>query len=72
MPRVTSYGLTDARAAGGKLALIRLTSRGKEILDTDVVGIFDNIGDAVDAVYNYAHARWYVREPREGAGQEDT
>jgi hypothetical protein len=30
-----------------------------------VVGVFEHLIDALDAFYNYGHARWYVREPLE-------
>lgn len=63
MPKVVSYGLVDGRPAGGTLALVRLISRGKEILTVTPVGVYENIIDAVDAFYNHGWARWYVKEP---------
>lgn len=63
LPKVYSYGLVDARPAGGTLSLVRLTTRGKEVADVQVCGIYDDIISAIDAYYNHAHARWYVREP---------
>lgn len=63
MPKVYSYGLVDARAAGGTLSVVRLTTRGREVLDVKVCGIYQDILDATDAFYNHGWARWYVREP---------
>ena len=65
LPRVISYALVDARKAGGTLALVRLTTRGKEVVENDVVGVFEHLIDALDAYYNYGHARWYVGDPLE-------
>lgn len=65
LPKVISYGLVDARAAGGTLALVRLTTRGQVVESSDVVTVYENILDAIDGMYNHLHARWYVREPLE-------
>lgn len=65
LPRVISYGLVDARAAGGTLALVRLTTRGELVVENAVVGVYENILDAIDAMYNHLHARWYTRDPLE-------